>query len=142
MTSFKNQTLKSITLYHLMIDNKKMIGIKFAPDRVIHALIKSLPNPRWSTDYKMIYLPNTKQNLNQIFNVFKGVIWINYNRFLVNKPISKTNEAIDISWFRNRKTNPNYKKCPEEYLLKLELKRYSNNTVRIYVPLFEMFINF
>jgi integrase/recombinase XerD len=140
-TNHKNP-IKSITLYHLMIDHKKMIGIKFAPDKVIHALIKSLPNPKWSTTNKMVYLPNTKQNLNQIFFLFKGVVWINYNRFLVNKPINTNNEAVDVSWFRKRKTNPYYKYCPEDYLLKLELKRYSNNTVRVYVPFFEMFINF
>ncbi|MCK0158840.1 tyrosine-type recombinase/integrase [Cellulophaga sp. F20128] len=119
-----------------------MIGIKFESDKVIQALIKSLSNPKWSDQYKMVYLLNTKQNLNSIFNVFKGVIWINYNRFLTNKPIKKDNETLDISWFRKRKITPHYKYCPEEYLLKLELKRYSNNTVRIYVPFFEMFINF
>ena len=125
-----------------MIDDSKMIGIKFDPDKVIHALIKNLSNPKWSNTYKMVYLPNTKQNLNDIFNIFKGVVWINYNRFLANKPINTYNEALDVTWFRKRKTNPYYKHCPEEYLLKLELKRYSNNTVRIYVPFFEMFINF
>lgn len=142
MNSSYKQHIKSITLYHLMIDDSKMIGIKFDPDKVIHALIKSLPNPKWSNTYKMVYLPNTKQNLNNIFNIFKGVVWINYNRFLINKPINTNNEALDVTWFRKRKTNPYYKHCPEEYLLKLELKRYSNNTVRIYVPFFEMFINF
>ena len=74
-------TIKSITLYHLMIDNKKMIGIKFHPDKVIQALIKSLSNPKWSDVYHMVYLPNTKENLAQIFTTFKGVVWINYNRF-------------------------------------------------------------
>ena len=142
MNSSYKHHIKSITLYHLMINNTKMIGIKFDSDKVIHALIKSLSNPKWSDQYKMVYLPNTKQNLNDIFNVFKGVIWINYNRFLNNKPINKDNETLDISWFRKRKITPYYKYCPEEYLLKLELKRYSNNTVRIYVPFFEMFINF
>jgi integrase/recombinase XerD len=142
MDSSYKQHVKSITLYHLMINDTKMIGIKFDPDKVIHALIKSLSAPKWSNRYKMVYLPNTKQNLDEIYNVFKGVVWINYNRFLTNKPIHTNNEALDVAWFRKRKTTPNYKHCPEEYLLKLELKRYSNNTVRIYVPFFEMFINF
>lgn len=142
MNSPYKEHIKSITLYHLMINNTKMIGIKFQPDKVIHALIKSLSNPKWSDQYKMVYLPNTKQNLDEIFNVFKGVIWINYNKFLTNKPINTENEEIDVTWFRKRKTTPDYRHCPEEYLLKLELKRYSNNTVRIYVPFFEMFINY
>lgn len=111
MNSSYKTHIKSITLYHLMINDTKMIGIKFNADKVIHALIKSLDNPKWSDTYKMVYLPNTKENLNEIFNVFKGVIWINYNRFFTNKPVNTKNEELDVSWFRNRKTTPHYKHC-------------------------------
>lgn len=124
-----------------MINDKKMIGIKFLPDKVIQVLIKSLPSPKWSNMHNMAYLPNTKQNLGLIFNTFKGVVWINYNRFLTNKPLNTNNEAVDVNWFRKRKVIPEYRLCPEEYLLKLELKRYANSTVRTYVTFFEMFIN-
>ncbi|WP_171037046.1 site-specific tyrosine recombinase/integron integrase [Maribacter algarum] len=134
--------LKSITLYHLMIKNQKMIGIKFSPDKLIQNLIKGLPNPKWSKRYNMAYIPNTKGNLRIIFNTFKGVVWINYNRFLTNKPVNTKNETVDVTWFRKRKPIPNYRLCPEEYLLKLELKRYANSTVKTYVSFFEMFINF
>lgn len=133
--------MKSITLYHLMINNQKMIGIKFSPDKLIQNLIKGLPNPKWSQQYNMAYIENTKENLGIIFNTFKGVVWINYNRFLTNKPINTHNENIDVEWFRKRKTVPEYRLCPEAYLLKLELKRYANSTVRTYVNFFEMFIN-
>ena len=134
-------TLKSITLYHLMIKSQKMIGIKFSPDKLIQGLIKGLPNPKWSNQYNMAYIPNTKGNLGIIFNTFKGVVWINYNRFLTNRPLNTKNETVDVEWFRKRKPIPEYRLCPEEYLLKLELKRYANNTVRIYVTFFELFIN-
>ena len=134
-------TLKSITLYHLMIKNQKMIGIKFSSDKLIQGLIKGLPNPKWSKHHNMAYIPNTKGNLGIIFNTFKGTVWINYNRFLTNKPVNTNNETVDIEWFRKRKPIPEYRLCPEEYLLKLELKRYANSTVRTYVSFFEMFIN-
>ena len=133
--------LKSITLYHLMIKDVKMIGIKFTPDKLIQNLIKGLPDPKWSQQYNMAYIPNTKANLGIVFNTFKGVVWINYNRFLSNKPVNTNNETVDVQWFRNRVTIPEYRLCPEEYLLKLELKRYANSTVRTYVNFFEMFIN-
>ncbi|MGB5437933.1 MAG: site-specific tyrosine recombinase/integron integrase [Maribacter sp.] len=134
-------TLKSITLYHLMINNQKMIGIKFSPDKLIQGLIKSLPDPKWSKQHNMAYIPNIKGNLGIIFNTFKGTVWINYNRFLTNRPINTSNETVDVEWFRKRKPIPEYRLCPEEYLLKLELKRYANSTVRTYVSFFEMFIN-
>ncbi|MDC6407073.1 MULTISPECIES: site-specific tyrosine recombinase/integron integrase [Maribacter] len=134
--------MKSITLYHLMIDDRKMIGIKFLPDRLIQNLIKGLPNPKWSDKYNMAYIPNTKANLGIIFNTFKGVVWINYNRFFTNRPVHTKNYTVDVAWFRNRKPIPDYRFCPEEYLLKLELKRYSFSTVKTYVSFFEIFINY
>lgn len=133
--------LKSITLYHLMINDRKMIGIKFSPDRLIQGLIKSLPGPKWSKQYNMAYMPNTKGNLGIIFNTFKGMVWINYNRFFTNRPINTHHERVDVEWFRKRKPVPGYRPCPEEYLLKLELRRYANSTVKTYVSFFEMFIN-
>ncbi len=48
---------------------------------------------------------------------------------------------MDVTWFRKIKPIPEYRSCPEEYLLKLELKRYTNSTVRTYVSFFEIFIN-
>ncbi len=124
-----------------MIQNQKMIGIKFMPDKLIQALIKSLPNPKWSQRHKMAYIPNTKENLGIIYNTFNGNVWINYNRFFTNRPQNAKNTVVVITWFRNRKPISNYRYCPEEYLLKLELKRYANSTVRTYVYFFEMFIN-
>lgn len=135
-------TLKSITLYHLLIKDVKMIGIKFTPDKLIQNLIKGLPYPKWSQQYNMAYIPNTKANLSILFNTFKGVVWINYNRFLSNKPVNTSNETVDVLWFRKRKTVPEYRLCPEEFLLKLELRRYANSTVKTYVTFFELFINF
>ena len=125
-----------------MIRNQKMIGIKFSPDKLIQSLIKGLPNPKWSAQYNMAYIENTKENFGIVFNTFKGVVWINYNRFLTNKPVNTSNEDIDVAWFRKRKTVPEFRQCPEAYLLKLELKRYANSTVKTYVTFFELFINY
>ncbi|WP_191089033.1 site-specific tyrosine recombinase/integron integrase [Arenibacter lacus] len=134
--------IKSITLYHLMINDVKKIGIKFAPDKLIQGLVKGLPDPKWSEQHQMAYIPNTKEHLELLLDTFRGVVWINFNRFYPNKPVNSHNENVDVAWFRKRKLPPGYRACPEEYLLKLELKRYSNSTVRIYVSFFEMFINY
>nr|WP_252729999.1 site-specific tyrosine recombinase/integron integrase [Zobellia uliginosa] len=119
-----------------------MIGIKFSPDKLIQNLIKGLPDPKWSTQYNMAYICNTKDNLGILFHTFKGVVWINYNRFFSNRPVNTSNKTVDVQWFRDRITVPEYRLCPEEYLIKLELKRYANSTVKTYVTYFEMFINY
>ena len=89
----------------------------------------------------MVYLPNNKQNLDAIFKQFRGVAWVNTAHFFINKPINSIGEKINVDWFRKREVKPGYRCCPEEYLLKLELKKYANNTVKTYVACFEAFIN-
>ncbi len=125
-----------------MINDKKCIGIQFYTDRVIQALIKELPDIKWSNEFNMAYLPNTKLHLDMIFKVFRGVVWVNCN-FFFEKDLSKNqNEPVNVEWFRKRKLKKNHRVCPKEYLDKLEIKKYANNTVKSYVSLFEAFINF
>lgn len=132
---------RSITLKHLLIDGMKHIGLQFSNDKVILALINSLPDIAWSDVFNMYYLPNNEGNLKLIFEIFRGEAWINGNYFF-EKKLNNDNGPLNVDWFRKRTLAKDYHPCPDEYLLKLELMRYSNNTVRAYVNCFEAFINF
>jgi site-specific recombinase XerD len=132
---------KSITLKHLLINEARCIGIQFQPDKVVNALLKELPNIKWSNDFNLPYVPNTKANIGLIYQKFRGVAWVNTNYFFAHKRISNNNEEINVDWFRRRKLPEGYRSCPEDYLLKLELKRYANNTAKTYIQCFEKFIN-
>lgn len=132
---------KSITLKHLLIAENRCIGIQFHPDKVVQEKLKEIPNIRWSKEYNMAFVSNSKQNLNLIYSKFRGIAWVNTNNFFSNRVSKTNNEDMDVNWFRKRKLPVNYRACPEEYLLKLELKRYSNNTVKTYIQCFEKFIN-
>ena len=72
---------KSITLKNLLIKQQKCIGLLFNADKVIDALVKELPSPKWSNEFKMPYVLNTQSNQNLIFKTFRGVAWINCNYF-------------------------------------------------------------
>lgn len=133
---------RSITLKHLLVKDKKCIGIQFNTDKVIQALLKELPDIKWSNEFSMAYLLNTKGNLDNIFSIFRGVVWVNCNYFFDKAPTKYSNEPINIEWFRKRELKKGQRSCPIEYLDKLEIKKYANNTVRSYVSLFESFINF
>ncbi|MCL8008167.1 site-specific integrase [Gelidibacter japonicus] len=132
---------RSVTLKHLLIKEKRYIGLQFSTDKVIHALVKQLPEVKWSNTYNMAYIVNNKNNLNKIFQTFNGVAWVNCNHFFDKKIIKQNNEDIDITWFRKRQLPTTYRVCPTNYLDKLELKKYANNTVKSYVSTFETFIN-
>ena len=51
-------------------------------------------------------------------------------------------EEFDIEWYRKRKVDDGYRVCPPEFIDKLEIKNYSNSTVKTYISMFERFINF
>jgi integrase/recombinase XerD len=133
---------RSITLKHLLIKEKRYIGLQFNTDKVIHSLVKQLPDVKWSNSFNMAYIVNSKENLNTIFEIFNGVVWVNCNHFFDKSITKQNNEDIDITWFRKRELPDNYRVCPTNYLDKLELKRYANNTVKSYVSAFETFINY
>jgi site-specific recombinase XerD len=132
---------RSVTMKHLLIKEKRYIGLQFNTDKVIHALVKQLPDVKWSNSFNMAYISNTSENLDQIFKIFNGVVWVNCNYFFDKSTVRETNEPIDITWFRKRQLPTNYRVCPNSYLDKLELRKYANNTVKTYVTSFEKFIN-
>ncbi len=136
-----SEHLKKITLKHLLIGGQKCIGLKFYPDKVIQALIKQLPSPKWSAKYSMVYIPNTYENLTIIMKTFKGVAWLNGQYFFGKTSAPLNNEAPDIEYYRRRKLTKGYKGCPEEFFKKLEVRKYSLNTARSYISHFEKFIN-
>ncbi|MEP2025787.1 MAG: site-specific tyrosine recombinase/integron integrase [Reichenbachiella sp.] len=132
---------RQITLKHLYIDHQKMIGLKFYPDKVIQALVKELPGVKWCKKYGMAAIPNSSANLNCIFSKFKGVSWINCTHFFPNKPVRIGNEDISVNSYRQRTPKKGRRVCPEEFYQKLEIRKYSMNTVRVYISHFEKFIN-
>ena len=135
------QKALQVNLKHLLINNQKCIGLQFYTNKVIQALIKELPAPKWSKEFNMVYLPNNKGNLDAIFKKFKGVVWVNTSHFFNDKPINTKRDVTSADYFRKRELGKDYRACPEEFLQKLEIKRYSYNTVKTYVSCFEAFIN-
>ncbi|NNK82921.1 MAG: site-specific integrase, partial [Flavobacteriaceae bacterium] len=134
--------LQNITLKHLLIDNNKCIGLQYFSHKVIDSLIKELPNITWSEFYQMHYIPYSKNNLDAIFKLFKGIAWINGNYFFGINRSKNVDENTDISWFSARHKPLDYKTCPEIYLKKLQIKKYADNTIKNYVSCFEKFINY
>jgi site-specific recombinase XerD len=137
----KKKLQKTITLKHLLIDNKRQIGIQFYPDKIIQLVTKKLNGVKWSQHYNMAYIQNTEQNLDQIFNEFKGIAWVNSSYLFDKKPINQDNENLVLDKFRNKSYKEGLKKCPEEFLQKLEIKQYAKNTAKIYISMFERFMN-
>jgi len=126
---------KKITLKHLLIENQRQIGLQFYPDPTIQKLIKTLPNLQWSRDYSMVYIPNTKANLNLLFKLFRGVAWLDCGLFL-GKKTQKNNPELKIERSEKRPL-----KCPPEFIRKLEVDRYAASTAETYIFFFKLFMD-
>jgi len=131
----------NITLKHLLINEKKYIGLKFYPNSTVETILKSQGVYEWNNEYSMYCAPNTKENFALIFDSFKGIAWINGAHFFQGKVKKKYNDEINLDNYRKRKKHPNKRYVPNEYLQKLEFKRYSINTARTYISCFEKFMN-
>ncbi|NJB72889.1 site-specific recombinase XerD [Saonia flava] len=132
---------RSITLKHLLINGKRHIGLQYKSDKVIQALVDTLPQIVWNGEYSMYHIENSRANLGILFDTFRGEVWINGNYFFDSKDHLNTEVPKNVSWYRNRSLDKKHKRCPSSYLDKLELKKYAENTVKSYVHHFENFIN-
>lgn len=96
-------------------------------------VIKTIPYHHWDSKNKWWTIPYS----DQFFDEIKGRVGefgmeMTYEEEQSSKGVSKVS-PYDI---------PNYRKCPEEYVHKLEERRYSEGTIKAYVPLFEEFVNY
>jgi integrase/recombinase XerD len=124
-----------------MINGKRKIGLQFYPDKVINALVKQIPEVRWSPTFSMVILPNNKDNLQLVYNTFKGVAWINGSSFY-GKSKGKEPEIIDMKFLRNKNEQlPAKKQIPANYIDTLERKHYAINTAKLYLSHFAKFIS-
>jgi site-specific recombinase XerD len=134
------KSLKSITLKHLYIDDKRQIGLQFTYDKVIEAMVTQLDQIKWSKAYSMFYLRNNKSNITAIFQHFKGVAWVNGQYFFKNRILNNNNPDLDINALKNKDRSEDYPRCPDSYFQKLKLKKYAYKTAQSYVSCFESFM--
>ncbi len=74
-----------ITLKHLIIKEEKHIDLQVSANKAIHAIIESQNIFHWNDWLNMYNAPNNKENLNLIFDSFKGIAWINGAHFFEGK---------------------------------------------------------
>jgi hypothetical protein len=145
MNTKKNNTYKDykfqITLKHLLIEQKKQIGLKFEYNKSIALILKGNNDFKWSDYYNMFYCINTRKNLNWIFNMFKGIAWINTQGFFLKHSKGRNVMPESIEEWRNRVKVKGVRYCPDEFYDKLENKHYALNSARVYISMFEKFMN-
>ncbi|MCL6260660.1 tyrosine-type recombinase/integrase [Aquiflexum sp. TKW24L] len=125
------------------IDKNQVLVIKtrsgrlkliFGYNATLTKTIKSIPYYQWDLKNKWWTIPYSEQFLEEVKRKIGelGLVMVFEEEEKKTEVVAKIS-AYDI---------PNYRKCPEEYVHKLEERRYSEGTIKAYVPLFEEFINY
>ena len=131
-----------ITLFHVMISNKRWIGLQFYPNKAVQALVEQLPDIRWCSEHQMSCIPNEAARLKKVYALFKGVAWISGKRFY-GKTSGKQMLPVQIkAHYSERICDPDWKTCPPSYIDIMEQKHYSLATSKSYVINFEKFLNY
>jgi integrase/recombinase XerD len=122
---------KSKTVVLQIIDYKRII-LKFPFSKEHIAKLKTIPYYFWSKQDKHWNFPYTQNIKEELESYFKKFGYQVECRTINTKGFDK----------KQLKNYSNEKKCPDEYLEKLKLKRYSESTIRTYTGAFRDFINY
>ena len=117
------EKLPTVVLEQKVHRRTNQLLIKFTYNETLKDLVKMIPNVKWSLTLKSWYVVNSSHNLKEIFRVLKGHALINTNNISFKKENAR--QAI-----------------PKEYELLLIRRRYSPNTIKVYVSFLKSFISF
>jgi integrase/recombinase XerD len=127
-----------ITISHLFHNGEKQIKLDFFPENKIINSVKTISGIKWSKTHRCWYIFNNPQNLKILFKTLKGIAEFECKHFFNNSHFNKLENISKFNETHLSKKIP----CPVEYIEKLKLKRYSENTIRTYKYMFIDFINF
>lgn len=133
--------LPQITIKHLWIDNQKAIELTFTHSKKLLQLVMQQKIIEHNVEKDIYFTFNTRRNLRYLYKCFRGKAWINGEIFFNDHRRVSNNPDLNEEAIKSKKKKL-LKPVPQSYLDKLVLKRYAANTARVYVSMFERFINY
>jgi integrase/recombinase XerD len=106
----------------------------FGYNKELTNAIKKIPYSNWNGQNKWWSIPFANKFLEEI----KVIVNELKLHLIYEEEENDTHKTARISQF----DIPNYRKCPDEFILKLKELRYSEHTIKTYKALFEEFINY
>lgn len=115
-----------------------VICLKFKYDQQIINRLKKVTTATWSSSKRYWYIQRDEFKLELFFEQFRDLAYIDYSAF---KNTGDKNEAPEqkhpLPYIHRQQI-----KLPDEYLEKLEQKRYSISTIKSYTAYFKDFIDY
>ncbi len=115
--------------------NNGRLKLFFNSNKDLTSAIKSMPFNSWNAKYQYWSIPYTEKILIDIKQYAEN---LNLKCVFEEENESKSEKKAKYTAYNI----PNYRRCPQEYILKLKEMRYSEQTIKVYSAMFEGFINF
>lgn len=130
-TILKSST--QITLSAGVHKQQSVIEVRFAFNQPIINQLKATTNAKWSATMRCWYIFEDKFNLHHFFESFNGLAFVEYSALSGEKPKENKPKIIIIK-------SEKRVVLPKGYQEKLEQRRYSPSTIKIYIAYFIDFI--
>lgn len=135
----KTRTIEVKAIVH---HNQNRLGLYFPIDQELIALVKTLEDAQWSQSQKCWHIANNRNNLKELFSVFKGKAIINANEIFSHQLKEKTSKkAIENKETKGELTAEHLEKITQ-FKNWLKSRRYSANTIKTYTEALRTFLKF
>ncbi|HNB10482.1 MAG TPA: phage integrase N-terminal SAM-like domain-containing protein, partial [bacterium] len=134
---------KIIRIETVTRNSENHVLIRFGFDEELITLVKQLPGIRWSAADKAWQMPNTKENVNRIFLLFRGKAWVDYNALKSQKPENTpARKDTNAGMILRKQLNESVLKKIDQFVMWLQSKRYGENTIKTYTDALRTFLRF
>jgi site-specific recombinase XerD len=137
--TYQNQFEYKVDLIPFKHRGKNQIGIKPSKNGAPYEIVKGL-GANYTITHRYYYLENTAQNLNKIFNAFKGKAWVELSLLQEKKLRAKLDNEL-----KKRdpvKLNPKHEQELNSFKNYLEARRLAQSTIKTYGNLLKAFLSY
>jgi len=135
-TIITNDVRRKIDKDELLIikTNAGRLKLFFGFNRDLTKIVRTIPYCNWNPQNKSWSIPFADKFLNEI----KSIAALQNLKITYEEEVRDKSKVSRISKY----DIPNYRTCPEEFILKLKELRYSERTILVYKNSFEEFVNY
>lgn len=134
--------MTKIILSPLTHRNKKQVKIDFEYNETVISIVKKFPLVSWSATHKTFYMPFSKENINQFY------LYLRQQNYYVDYSLLKTTTKHNIknsspkTLVLSAPLDDKYKQQISNFVLWMQQKRYSKNTVKTYEAMLIVFFKY
>lgn len=134
--------LKNIEVKTLDYKGEQRLALYFPYNKDLVHLIKTIPNSAWSNTNKCWHIPNSRNNMKELFQVFKGKAFLNTSSiFTTTEKTKKQVEPLQKITLETTLTEHQTEKLTQ-FKDWLNSRRYSPNTIKTYSEALRTFLRF